>query len=98
MSALNEISKEVAKAVAAPPQPENLPPVSTSMLDVSARLTALEDAVAKLEKAVFPSSAPGPLTAANILPTASAAPANSQQGGKRKRRSRKAGKKTRSRK
>jgi hypothetical protein len=96
MSALNEISKEVTKAVAAPPQPENLPPVSTSMADVSARLTALEDAVAELKKAVFPPPAPGPVNMKNILPSAPAG--NGQQGGKRKRRSRKAGKKTRSRK
>lgn len=96
MSGLNELTKEVAAAVAAPPQPENLPPVSTSMADVSARLTALEDTVAELKKAVFPSPASGPVTMKNILPSASAQ--NSQQGGKRKRRSRKAGKKTRSRK
>ena len=105
MSALEEIGAEITKAVSAPPDAKNLPPVSMSMVDVSARLTALEDAVKELKKAVLPPPADRPIETTNILPsgtppTETPPSGVSPTGGARNRRrkTRRQSKKTRSRK
>ncbi len=72
MAAIDALSASLEKAVTQPPPSEEGPPVSLTMLDVSARLTALEDAVAELKKVVQPPPVEKPLEMKNILPSGGA--------------------------
>lgn len=86
-STTEDLSKKLTDALTKP-ESTTLPAVSLTMADVSARLAALEDAVADLRKKVSPEPAKTAVEIKDLLPSG---------GGKKKRKTRKASRKNRRR-
>ncbi len=90
-STTEDLSKKLTDALTKP-ESTTLPAVSLTMADVSARLAALEDAVADLRKKVSPEPAKTAVEIKDLLPSG-----GSRRSGKKKRKTRKASRKNRRR-